>query len=344
MALPEAHGDQAEPTTAEAQPVAQPDDAAAEPEGDPAAEPEGDAAAEPEGDEDSPWSKGVSESARMEARALHAKGNLEYKEYRYSAALVFYRQALELWAHPAIRLNMSHSLANQGQPLEAMKNLELAMQYGAEPLGAKRHKLGLSLEKMLRTQLVRFEVTCSQSGAEVTLDGKPLLSCPGRAEKWAEPGVHQIVAEKDGFMTYVSDITAFGGDLRKEDVLLVEDVKVETRTVRRWRPWVPWAVAGAGAAVFAVGVPLQLAANDNFDEFDAYVSAECSDQCDEIPADIAAKKDRGETFRALGITTYALGAAGIITGVVLVLVNRPRVVEAPTLSIHSNGSSLTWRF
>src|SRR5439155_9990662 len=119
--------------------------------------------------------------------------------------------AVKHWDHPAIRFNMAVALVNLDQPLEAYEDLEAAMKFGAAPLGNDAYAQGLTYKKLLDGQLTHLRVTCALDGAEVTLDGQPLLHGRGEATRLLLPGSHQVVAAKPGFLTETSALVLVPG-------------------------------------------------------------------------------------------------------------------------------------
>src|SRR5262249_22511020 len=126
--------------------------------------------------------------------------NKLFEDSQHAAALAKYREALKVWDHPAIRYNAAVALIQLDQPLAAHENLELALRYGDEAIGAENHQQALTYRKLLLGQLAELKVACAEPGADVALDGQPLFVAPGEASRRLLPGSHQLVARKAGFL------------------------------------------------------------------------------------------------------------------------------------------------
>ncbi len=276
----------------------------------------------------SPWSRGVPPAARKRALAVFEEGNLLFSSSQYSKALAKYRAALEHWDHPSIRFNMVVCLVNLDQPLEAHEHLTAAMQYGEGPLGRETFAQARTYRKLLDGRLAQLEVRCEQPGAEVALDGNEFLRCPGRAARTLMPGAHQLVASKPGFLTLTRALVLVPGDPAVENIdLLPLDSAIEFE--RRWAAWKPWAVVGGGAAAALIGGGLMIRARSTLDSYNEQFASLCPTGCptDEVPDAVTDLERRATTENAVGISAVAVGGAAVLTGVALVIWNRPRAVE-----------------
>jgi hypothetical protein len=292
-----------------------------------------------------PWADGVPEEAQRTALALYEQGNKLFVEKSYAEALKLYREALTSWDHPAIRFNMAECLISLDQPLEAYAHVIASLKYGEPALGPEHFERATRTLQLLEGQLAYVEVSCSEPGAVLTLDGQPLFVGPGRAKRTLLPGSHQIVASKPGYQT-----------VTREDVLIPRKTLVaEVRLVRsttlehRWKRWKPWAVVGGGVAISLLGLVFRGQAQASYDEFHEGLAAACPLGCvrSSLPADVIGIEDRGQTYNAAATTSYVIGGAAIIVGVVLVLLNNERAVEAPlpkAVQVNGTTGSLVWTF
>jgi hypothetical protein len=281
-----------------------------------------------------PWAEKVPESAQKEALHLFEEGNKLFETSEHTAALAKYREALKAWDHPAIRYNAAVALINLDQPLAANENLERALRYGALPFSPGTYQQALTYRKLLHGQLAELKVSCSEPGAEISMDGAPLFVAPGQISRWMLPGQHQIVARKAGFLTETRSLTLLPGKPAAEQVALQEIRTLPPRTVRRWASWKPWAAAGAGALVGLAGLPFYLEAKSNYDSFDGVVNSKCPMGCpaSTIPPSAYDAKSRGHTENIVAISLFAVGGAVAASGVALMILNLPRVVPADEAS------------
>ena len=304
-----------------------------------------------------PWAEGVPPDRQAEALRLFDEGNHEFEELHHAQALAIYRRAVAVWDHPAIRYNMAVSLINLDQPLAAYEDLERALAYGSAALFPKQYQEALTYRKLLLAQLARLTVRCAEPGAVVLLDGQILLTGPAEVTRVLAPGPHQLVASKDGFQTATRALALIPGQAVDEDLRPAPPPR-PVRTIRRFAPRTPWVVVGAGATLTLAYLPLRLAADAAFDDYDAGVSASCPQGCRsaDLPAPVRDTRRRAELESGLAVGLLTAGVAVAVTGLVLVVLNQPRVVPddvpppaprltlAPALAPRHAGLELTWRF
>ena len=277
-----------------------------------------------------PWKVGVSEKQRADAQRLLEQGNTLFFEKKYPEALKKYEEAVGVWNHPAIRFNIVRCLIQLERPVEAFDNLEGTLKYGAAPLEDAVYSEALNYQKLLANQIGHLDVSCTQAGAKVSLDGQTVIaSCPGKASQRVKPGTHQVVAIREGFLTQTIDAKVVGGEHDSVDVKLVP-LDGAARITRRWAVWKPWLVFGGGLALVGVGAGLQFIASSNLDSFDRQITASCaSHACD--PAAEPAKsliedRDRAKRENRVAVGMIAVGAAATVTGGVLLYLNRTYTV------------------
>jgi hypothetical protein len=277
-----------------------------------------------------PWKQGVTPEQMARAQQLLEAGNARLVDRDYTAALAKYQEAVAVWDHPAIRFNMVRCLIQLDRIVEASENLERALAYGAAPLEDTVYAEALSYQKLLANQVASVTVACTQQGVEVTLDGKQLLTCPGKQARRVVPGQHQIVGAKPGLLTRTTTITVLGG--KHEEISLSLDPPSARRgkLTHRWSTWVPWTVLGAGVAVTGGGVLVQRLAINTRDDYHATLMNNCGDSC---PGDYAQdRKDRAILENRIAIGMIGVGAAALVTGGVLLYMNRGRVVYEDTVT------------
>lgn len=288
-------------------------------------------------EDDRPWVKDVAPAKREAARALVKEGNHLVEDALFVKAAEKYRLALELWDHPAIHFNMALALINLDKPVEVYKHLEKALQYGVAPLGPEKAEHARGYRALIEKQLARVSIVCQVPGADVTLDGKPLFTGPGRFEDLVRAGPHTVVARRtDSFPTEQTRTLPAGETTTIELKLYrAEDL---TRFRRKWAAWKPWMAVAAGIVVAGVGGILHWQGRESIRAFDTGVAKDCPNGCDPIPSGLAALRTRGRAEQALAIVAYSLGGASIVTGGVLININRPRAFrvkpteQAPVLS------------
>jgi hypothetical protein len=299
-----------------------------------------------------PWAAGVSRERQANALRIFKEGNTLFEESQHAAALGKYRQAVALWDHPAIRYNMAVALIHLDQPLEAFHELERALKFGAAPLGSESWAQALTYKKLLLGQLAELKIVCDEKGAEVSLDGERLFEAPGQETRLVRPGAHQVVAAKAGFLTASVPLLLIPGRNPVEVLKLTPIGSLTTR--RRWPVWQPWTVAAAGVAGAALlGIPLILSAKSNYDSYDSNVARLCTQMIchtSDLPGNVRDLKSKGDAEYGASIAGFVIGGAVAASGIVLVILNQPRVVEkakvsfAPLLAPGTAGASVGVRF
>ncbi len=286
-----------------------------------------------------PWAKGVPQPKQEKAFALFRDGNSALKESLFVKAAQIYREALQSWDHPAIHYNLALALVNLDQPLETHEHLLAALKYGASPLDSDKYEQALRYKALVEKQLAKVEIRTETEGAAVRLDGVLVMTGPGKYEALVRAGPHTLVASKEGFLTWEQSDTLAGSTARLFEFKLqtAEDL---TEYRRRWPTYMPWIPVIAGAVLAASGSGLHLSARDAFKSYDQGIT-ECA-RMDTggcvPPVALAATRARGDTFQGLAMAAYGIGGAALVTGAVLVYLNRLQPYRAtvgvtPTVSL-----------
>jgi hypothetical protein len=309
---------------------------------------------------DRPWAKGVPQAEQRLATELFREGNNLLKESLFVAAAEKYREALGHWNHPGVHYNLALALLNLDQPVEVFNHLEEAMKYGPTPLDADKFEHAGRYKALIEKQLARVEVSCGEPGAQVTMDGRPLFTAPGRYEALVRVGQHSILAEKTGFVTTQKTPMLPPGKKTTVELKLytADDL---TRYKRRWPAAMPWLVLGAGVLLAGVGGIMHWQAVESFAAYDAGITA-CarggmSGGC--VPDEgLVGKKSQGEALQAAAISSYAIGGAVVVVGGVLAYLNRARPYRVtpeadrvawrpsllPLFGPRGGGAALTFHF
>jgi hypothetical protein len=292
------------------------------------------APARAQGAGDEPWAQGVTDDQKVRAQALLDQGNAQFLDHKYPEALATYQQAVAVWDHPAIRFNIVRCLVMLGRSVEAYDNLEQALRYGEAPLEASVYEEALGYQKLLEGQIAEVAVRCAQDGVVVTLDGQPLLDCPGAMTKRLAPGAHEVVAHKPGFMTMTRDLVVMPAKQEAVDVALVP-IETAGITVRRWSAWKPLAVVGGGAAVALGGALMEWKSSSDFSAYDRAIAQQCGLRpCapSSLPAPVTSLESRARVENRLAVGAMAIGGAAIVAGAVMVWLDRPHT-ELPPIDV-----------
>jgi len=283
--------------------------------------------AQPASGDDRPWSRGVSAEQQARAKELLAEGNELLLNDKHREALAKYQEAIAAWDHPGIRFNIVRVLIALDRPLDAYENLEKALAYGKAPHDESLYAEAINYKTLLEGQLATIEVSCTQSGVDVSLDGAAFLSCPGKKRVRTTPGNHALIGAKRDYLTSTRSLLVLPGKATSLDVTLRSYAEAAvTRT--RWATWKPWAVAITGAAFVGIGALLRARAQSGLQDYERDVANTCGDEgC--RPGDPTWELLQDEESAALrdnkiAIGMFAAGAAGIGAGIVLVVLNRTR--------------------
>jgi hypothetical protein len=276
--------------------------------------------------DDKPWAKGVSAEHQAAALAIYKDGNTFFEASEYKKALDRYTEALKLWDHPAIRYNMAVCLINLTRPVEAYESLIAALAYGDAPLGPDVFKEGQNYKKLLEGQLAELEVRVDEPGAEVTLDGQPLLRGPGTATRRVLAGKHQVVATKRGFDTETSDREYPAAHTTTVELAMKRSATTKLR-------WTPWVFVFSGAVVAAVGGGVYLKARGDLADYDNGVKMSCAMGCPEsqLPPELQGLDVHARHEQTAAIVIAGVGGAAIATGVILLQLRAKGPVVAPAV-------------
>jgi hypothetical protein len=278
-----------------------------------------------------PWDRNVSTDQMQAAAVLFDDANAQLDAALPSKAADKYREALKLWPHPMIHYNLALALIDLKRPVEVAENLEKAIQHGVEGLNNQPEKLDQAkrLLEFTLDQLAYVEVSCQKEGAKVSVDGKHVFTVekgkPNIFKGRVPIGKHTFVAEKPGYATPVDAPLIDKRETFRIELKLFTAEEL-TRYKRRWeqRRWAPWAVVATGVVFGAVAGGLQWSASSSYKEFDEQV-ARCSmdggnNSCD--ASNFSNLRDSGDTKRLLGYIGYGVAGAAIVTGGLLVYLNR----------------------
>ncbi len=284
-----------------------------------------------------PWAVGVDASARTRAQRLFQQGLKAFGRGHNAEALVLFRKAVRYWDHPAIRYDMAVCLVALDRPVEAYRNIRRALRFGQGPFSLSEYRQIQNYKKLLEGRLAWVAIECSEPGAQVFLDGKLLFAGPGRTTRVVKAGRHQVVARKRGKVPATVDVSLLPGTKRKVHLVLLSYAETVNLT-RRWPTWIPWTVLGSGAAVLATGALLYWRAAADVKAYDDWFRNEdhlagCTAPgggcyTSELPASVRGLLDRARAEQWTGVAFFGVGGALLISGLALVILNRPRALVA----------------
>jgi hypothetical protein len=243
-----------------------------------------------------------------------------------------YRQALKYWDHPGIHYNLMLALVSVDQPVEAYESAVAALRHGYSALQPEEYERARNYKKLLRQQLAKIEVICTEPGAVVTLDGKPLFTGPDQVTRLVPPGTYQFMVSKPGHVTAIHTAELEPGETSRVELALMPLPRGQA-TRPRWAKWKPWTMVGAGAALALTGATLQWRASENAERANELFREYCPSGCPErLPDDLVRVINRSDLQWTLATGTYVTAGAVIATGVALVVLNGPRPMDKNELA------------
>lgn len=143
------------------------------------------------------------------AREAFARAEKEEERENWAVALEDLRRVASVKMTAGVRFHIAHCEAGLGQDIAALDDYTAAEKLGreehnkdvvdasAEPIAALRAKI----------PTVVIRVPSDVTGAEVTLDGRPLASAVWGTSIALEPGTHRIEARAPGRTPYTTSLT-----------------------------------------------------------------------------------------------------------------------------------------
>lgn len=249
----------------------------------------------------------ASEADKHTARELVAKGDEQYAEGDYEAALEAYRGAHLIMGVPTTGWEVARAQVALGQLLEAQETLEGVLAYPKrddEPdaftkARVKAEELLADLATRTPTLQVRVAGAEEADGATVSVDGVAWSEIDGAARP-LNPGVHSVTASAPGFEDASREV-----ELKERDRITVDLILRRQQTDQGLDPW-PFvytgaAVAGAGVIVGAITGGLSLARASDFKD-----SCPSKQNCP-----MSTKPVQEESITLAHVSTASLAVAGV---------------------------------
>lgn len=279
-----------------------------------------------DGKPEKPWNRGVPMEDRLKAREIYYAANSHLDIPLFAQAAEKYQEALALYPHPAIYFNLAIAQLNLVQPVASYESFRRALAHGPGPIGEEQYGHGVRYLERLEQQLGHLEIHCDQAGAEVTLDGRPIFTGPGRFEGVVVPGEHQILASKAGYLPATERVVVSAGE--RMEVALTLRLPERTVTERYMPAWIPWASLAAGATALGAAGYYDRQSSRALSAFDARVTERCPRGCTTIvEPDLTPRHNRAERQRHIAQGLYIAGSVVVVGSAVLLYLNRERVVS-----------------
>jgi len=289
-----------------------------------------------------PWETGVSKPQRDKANAAFAEGNQLFAQQAHKPAIEKYKEAIKEWDHPLIRFNMAVSLVRLDRFLEADETLDAALRFGQAPFTPEEYQRALDYQKLVGGRIGTVEASCTQSGVQVLLDGKPWFQCPATKTLKVMAGEHAVVGEKKEFATQSRRLVVDGGKTASAKLELASMdsvVKYEYPSPR----WLPWTVTGTGVAVALGGLGFWFAGRNQMDKFEADFAMMCPTGCQADLSDqplLADARDSAQLKGRIAVTMMVAGGAITVGGAVWAIMNRPKRVMPKQLEVNPTDGGM----
>lgn len=277
-----------------------------------------------------PWAVGVAPEAQARARQLFTEGTEFLLRSLEEQAIAKYDEALEHWDHPGIHYNYAVALSTRDRPLETRKHLLEALRYGEqgplEPLEVEQARRYLTL---VEASLAFIDVSTAQSGVTVRMNGRVILTKPGRYRGYVQPDEYIITGSKPDYLTREQRVAFLPGRENKVEVRLYTEQEL-TRYQRRWPAAGPIAVTAVGALVGVAGGAMWVIASNEIDEYDSRVRAACPRGCsgdDDRVTSLESLKRSGERLNTLALPLAVGGGVTLAVGAVLLYLNRAETYQ-----------------
>lgn len=143
------------------------------------------------------------------ARERFQEGVHYYDEKKYEDARAAFLQAYALKKHPAVLLNLAQSELHSGHVADAANHFAKFLRATSETTPAERVDAEKGL-KVAKTKVEEVNVSVSQQGAEIFLDGHSIGLSPLPGPLYLAPGSHTIEAKK-GALSASTSVAAMAG-------------------------------------------------------------------------------------------------------------------------------------
>jgi tetratricopeptide (TPR) repeat protein len=254
---------------------------------------------------------------------------------QFAEALVKFRRALGVKKTPQIAFHVGLCELKTGALVEALVDLERAQELAKSDNNAQVESAAASEIATLRPRIPSIEVVV-QGGKpkRILLDGNALSEVAITAPIPVNPGDHEIVAENASGKSASQKLSVNEGEKGKATLTLPseseavpppEDPDTPPRPPEEDRPKaqsasvLPWVLIGGGAVAAIGGFYMWKLRGDQIKELDD-ICPKGRDQCpQDRESDVDDHESKGKRYTTFGIGLWAIGAAAIGTGSVLLI-------------------------
>ncbi len=282
-----------------------------------------------------------SEADRATARALALEGHTALKNKDYNAAVDRFSRADALVHAPTLVVDWARALQGLGRYVEAHEKYELVLREGVDSSAPKSWQRALEEAKKeldaLKPRLGWVTVVLlNPPDASVRIDGALVPPAAIGVKRAADPGFPEVTVSAPGYAPFKQTLTVGPGEEKSIEVSLrklppvaiastAPDAAYRPRQksdTRRTLTYVALGVGGAGLVAWGTTGALFLHKRGQLEE---------DDNCRDLACRRSQRTriDRYELFGTLSGVSAALGAAGLGTGLVLLLTEPKSKPETP---------------
>jgi len=279
------------------------------------------------------------DSDRTTARELAREGYDALEQKNYAVAEDRFRRADALVHAPTIVVDHARALVGMGRFVEAYERYALVLREGvANDAPASWRQAVSDAEREIEAVKPRLAwLVINIEGPKephVTVDGREVPVASLGARRATDPGKRKIRVTADGFVSGGRVVMIKEGEEQSVSITLgrpdsveleetpvpVDDTKPDETKSASPLPWIAFGIGGAGLAVGAVTGVMALGKHSDLSE--QCPSNTCSPQTPEEETQFENDVSEYHTLGTISGIGFAVGAAGIGTGIVLLLTSQ----------------------
>lgn len=290
---------------------------------------------------------------RVDAQVHYEQGVRAYRDKRFEAAIEQFLAADRLAPRAALAFNVARAYEKLQEPARALQYYRDYLRRGPDLSNRSEVEARVrELEKALAQRGVQqVTVVSNPPGATVSIDGELRGTTPSTFESTL--GVHQILAQREGYEPTRVDVTLDGKQTLDLEIALralpadADGTAVEQKTVGEdvppstnpgrepeaatLHPW-PWVAVGAGAASLGAAGIFELLRQD----------AESDAENARYQPDYHFHRERMSTHQLTARVLVGVGAVLAVAGGVLALIDgAPTETEALPVAVGCNSTACT---
>lgn len=288
----------------------------------------------------------MDDATRNAARELARDAVAAYDAGDYKKALDLLQRAHDLVPAPTLTLHQARCLSKLGRLVEAMERYETTRRAELDPKAPQAFRdavkdAGRELEE-LRGRVPKAKIVVKGPGhdssfLQVMLDGNQVPPALVGVPRTIDPGTHRVEARVPAVSRGVTTLTIAEREVTEVQVQLTllgateqEEESFDEGAPQRDTRSSPletwgWVAIGVGTAGVVVGATGALVAQGKRDDLEQ--------QCDgsRCPPEAQGNLDSFRRARTISWVGYGIGAAGLVTGTVLLLLPKKRESSAATV-------------